>query len=68
MWLQDCVQSRAVEQVHYKIGQIRQNHSKHFGLKPVLEQDIGALPSMLWGKKNGFVLDFGVHMVGYLSF
>ena len=51
-----------------RLVRFEKNHLEYFGLKPVLEQDIGALPSLLWGKKSGFVLDFGIHMVGYLSF
>ncbi|KAI8654486.1 Bac-rhamnosid6H domain-containing protein [Fusarium keratoplasticum] len=30
--------------------------------------DISDLPSLAWGRDSDFVLDFGIHMVGYLSF
>ncbi|VTT76791.1 unnamed protein product [Fusarium fujikuroi] len=40
-----------------------------FGLKArTADHDINDLPSLSWGKGSDFILDFGIHMVGYLSF
>ncbi|KAL3451482.1 Six-hairpin glycosidase-like protein [Aspergillus insuetus] len=40
-----------------------------FGLHPSLtEYAISDLPSLTWGRGADFILDFGIHMVGYVSF
>lgn len=40
----------------------------YFGIRPVAEHAAAKLPSMAWGKEGDFILDFGIHMVGSLSF
>lgn len=44
-------------------------HDNYFGLRlQPSTHDISDLPSLAWGRDSDFVLDFGIHMVGYLSF
>jgi hypothetical protein len=41
----------------------------YFGVRPQASQHpIEKLPDLTWGKGGDFVLDFGIHLVGYLSF
>ncbi|RMJ16457.1 hypothetical protein CDV36_003877 [Fusarium kuroshium] len=41
----------------------------HFGLQVQPgSHEISDLPNLAWGRDSDFVLDFGIHMVGYLSF
>lgn len=43
--------------------------SQYFGVRAApAECTIDQLPSKTWGKGDEFILDFGVHMVGYISF
>lgn len=43
--------------------------SQYFGLRPSKCLDsIAEFETKTWGKKDDFILDFGIHMVGYLSF
>ncbi|KAJ5389243.1 uncharacterized protein N7496_000311 [Penicillium cataractarum] len=40
-----------------------------FGLRPSSSSHaVSDLPSLTWGKDADFILDFGIHMVGYLKF
>ena len=39
-----------------------------FGVRPVFAHTIESLPTLLWGKGDEFILDFGIHLVGYASF
>ncbi|KPM43316.1 hypothetical protein AK830_g3285 [Neonectria ditissima] len=41
----------------------------YFGVRPGPARDaIAALPGLAWGRGDEFVLDFGLHMVGFVSF
>ncbi|KAJ0276674.1 hypothetical protein COL940_008145 [Colletotrichum noveboracense] len=43
--------------------------SQYFGVRAApAECTIDQLPSKTWGKGDEFILDFGVHMVGYITF
>lgn len=43
--------------------------SEFFGVKALsTEHAVKDLPGLCWGKKDEFTLDFGIHMVGHLSF
>ncbi|KAJ4245204.1 hypothetical protein NW762_014074 [Fusarium torreyae] len=43
--------------------------SSFFGFKASsAPHEISNLPSLFWGKGSEFILDFGIHMVGHLSF
>lgn len=46
------------------------SENSFFGVEPSTstEHKISELPSLTWGKDDDFILDFGVHMVGTLSF
>ncbi|KAJ2893368.1 alpha-L-rhamnosidase [Zalerion maritima] len=39
-----------------------------WGVRPVHSYPITSLPDLSWGKEDEFILDFGVHMVGRVSF
>lgn len=39
-----------------------------FGFRPVLAHTVESIPALLWGQGDEFILDFGIHLVGYLSF
>jgi alpha-L-rhamnosidase len=39
-----------------------------FGVTPVFTHTIESLPRLLFGKGDEFTLDFGIHLVGYVSF
>ncbi|KAM5347350.1 hypothetical protein ACJ41O_010355 [Fusarium nematophilum] len=44
-------------------------HDNYFGLAiSPSSHSIADLPTLAWGRDSDFVLDFGIHMVGYLSF
>ncbi|KAL0934642.1 alpha-l-rhamnosidase [Colletotrichum truncatum] len=44
------------------------DENEYFGLRAELaDPPIDQLPSKAWGKGDDFILDFGIHMVGYVS-
>jgi alpha-L-rhamnosidase len=51
-----------------RLVEFEKDSSKYFGLRAVETSPVEELPSMLWGKGDQFVLDFGIHMVAHLSF
>ncbi|CZR45842.1 uncharacterized protein FPRO_14982 [Fusarium proliferatum ET1] len=52
-----------------RIARFEKASPSFFGLKArTADHDINDLPSLSWGKGSDFILDFGIHMVGYLSF
>lgn len=43
--------------------------NSYFGVRSVASRyDLAKLPTLAWGKGDDFVFDFGIHMVGFLSF
>ena len=44
------------------------DETSFFGVKPLTAHTIESLPGLLWGKGDELILDFGIHLVGYLSF
>ncbi|KAK5064635.1 hypothetical protein LTR84_000469 [Exophiala bonariae] len=51
-----------------RIVRFADDDSQFFNVKPVLESEIGLLSTKLWGKGTQFILDFGLHLVGHVSF
>ncbi|KAG4292412.1 hypothetical protein FPRO06_13665 [Fusarium proliferatum] len=52
-----------------RIARFEKASPSFFGLKArTADHDINDLPSLSWGKGSDFILDFDIHMVGYLSF
>ncbi|GKT66286.1 alpha-L-rhamnosidase [Colletotrichum tofieldiae] len=44
------------------------DENEYFGVRAVpAKYSIDQLPSKTWGKGDDFILDFGIHMVGYVS-
>jgi alpha-L-rhamnosidase len=39
-----------------------------FGVRPIFAHTVESIPGLVWGKGDEFVLDFGLHLVGYTSF
>jgi alpha-L-rhamnosidase len=44
------------------------DETAYFGLKPTIRQSTDDFESSTWGKGDEFILDFGIHMVGRLTF
>ncbi|KAK1975986.1 alpha-L-rhamnosidase [Colletotrichum cereale] len=45
-----------------------EDENQYFGVRAEpAKYSIDQLPSMAWGKGDEFILDFGIHMVGYIS-
>lgn len=52
-----------------RLIKFQKDHSLYFGLRAsALATPVEDLPTLLWGRKDEFVLDFGIHLVGRLSF
>lgn len=52
-----------------KIVRFEKASLRFLGLEPcTVDHDINDLSSLSWGKGSEFILDFGIHMVGFLSF
>jgi hypothetical protein len=51
-----------------RLVRFRKDDSRYFGLTPIRDETTDGFETSLWGKDEEFVLDFGIHMVGYLSF
>ena len=42
-------------------------NSSFFGVKVVHAHSVEELPQLLWSKRDEFILDFGIHLVGHFS-
>ncbi|KAG2002820.1 hypothetical protein GB937_009467 [Aspergillus fischeri] len=52
-----------------RIVEFEPDSDAYFHVRPkTSDHSISSLPSLNWTKNDEFVLDFGIHMVGYLSF
>jgi alpha-L-rhamnosidase len=52
-----------------RLVRFESDSSSFFGLKPVADsRSITKLLTLHWGKSDEFILDFGLHVVGYISF
>ena len=51
-----------------QVVEFKEDSKSFFGVKPIFAYTIESLASLFWGKGDEFVLDFGIHLVGYLSF
>lgn len=52
-----------------RIIKFEPDEKQYFGVRPSgTSHVIDQLPSLAWGKDDTFILDFGIHMVGYVSF
>ncbi len=52
-----------------RIVQFEPDEKQYFGVRPsTSNHSIEQLPSLSWGKDDTLTLDFGIHMVGYVSF
>ncbi|KAI9874877.1 MAG: hypothetical protein M1823_007591, partial [Watsoniomyces obsoletus] len=51
-----------------RLVRFERDDSHFFGMTPVKDQDIKALPTTVWGKGGEFIVDFGLHLVGHVSF
>ena len=64
-----CPELQRWDRLPQRLVKFERNASAYFGLKAAtLPTPIEQLSSLLWGKKDDFVLDFGIHLVGQLSF
>ncbi|TDZ36681.1 hypothetical protein C8035_v005084 [Colletotrichum spinosum] len=51
-----------------RVVRFDKDESQYFGVRATpAEYTIDQLPSRTWGKGDDFILDFGIHMVGYVS-
>ncbi|KAI1641364.1 alpha-L-rhamnosidase [Biscogniauxia mediterranea] len=61
--LQRCVRTPQ------RIIKFEPDEKQYFGVRPSsTSHAIDQLPSLAWGKGDALTLDFGIHMVGYVSF
>lgn len=51
-----------------RLVRFESDDTQFFKVKPVFDNEIGVLANELWGKGTQFVLDFGLHLVGHVSF
>lgn len=53
-----------------RLVEFNKDESHYFGVRSSTSDShsIENLPTITWGKGDGFILDFGLHMVGYVSF
>ncbi|KAJ0315195.1 hypothetical protein COL5a_012072 [Colletotrichum fioriniae] len=63
-----CPQLQRWTRTPQRVITFDKDESQYFGVRAVpAEYPIDKLPSKTWGKGDSFILDFGIHMVGYLS-
>jgi hypothetical protein len=51
-----------------RLIRFEKDNSKYFGVIPIRDEMTDGFENRPWGRDEEFVLDFGIHMVGYLSF
>jgi alpha-L-rhamnosidase len=51
-----------------QVVQFEDDQESFFGVKPVFAHTIESIHALIWGRGDEFILDFGMHLVGYLSF
>ena len=51
-----------------QVVEFKEDDKSFFGVKPTFAHTVESLSSLFWGKGDEFILDFGIHLVGYVSF
>lgn len=66
----EALNPRLCEWTERPLGVVSFQHdiSEYFGCRPIQTYTIDELSSKQWGRGDEFILDFGKHRVGYLSF
>ena len=51
-----------------RLVKFQKDEMEYFKVKPIIQNTIQEFQDQFWGKDDEFILDFGIHMVGFLSF
>jgi alpha-L-rhamnosidase len=63
-----CPHLHSWQRLPQRLVRFENDSSSFFGLKPAADsKSINNLPTFHWGKSDEFILDFGLHVVGYFS-
>lgn len=63
-----CPQLKQRQQTPQRLVRFIQDETQYFGVRAEHAGDVANLSARLWGRKDEFILDFGIHLVGHVSF